>query len=81
MLLYETTVKPFQPIVAFYIETSHLFCSSKQMTGFYMKCNNRLKWAKKGKSTTRPNGQAYVLHVQLTLHSESYIILGTEIYI
>ena len=48
------------------------------MTGFYMKCNNRLKWAKKGKSATRPNGQAYV---QLTLHSESYIILGTEIYI
>ena len=33
----------FQPSVAFYIETSHLFCSAKEMTGFYMKCNTGLK--------------------------------------
>ena len=34
---------PFQPSVAIYIETSHLLCSAKQMTGFYIKRNNRLK--------------------------------------
>ena len=38
-------VQPFQPSVAFHIETSHLFCSAKQMTGFYMKHNTGLKWA------------------------------------
>ena len=37
----------FQPIVAFHIETSHLFCSAKQMPGFYIehnKCNSCLKF-------------------------------------
>ena len=34
---------PFQPSVAFHIETSHFFCSAKQMTGFYMKRNTGLK--------------------------------------
>ena len=33
----------FQPSVVFHIETSHLFCSAKQMTGFYMKHNTWLK--------------------------------------
>ena len=36
----------FQPRVAFHIKTSHLFCSTKQMTGFYMKLNSGLKWVK-----------------------------------
>ena len=36
-------VQPFQPSVAFHIETSHLFCSAKQMTSFYMKQNIGLK--------------------------------------
>ena len=43
------TINPinlFQPSVTFNIETSHLFCSAKQITGFYMKCNARLKWVK-----------------------------------
>ena len=35
---------PFQPSVAFHIETSHLFSSVKQMTGFYIKCNIGLEW-------------------------------------
>ena len=39
---------PFQPSVGFHIETSPLFCSAKQMTGFYMKCNIGLKWVKEG---------------------------------
>ena len=34
----------FQPIVTLYIETSDLFSRAKQMTGFYMKRNNELKW-------------------------------------
>ena len=37
-------VNPFQPIVAFHIETSHLFCSARQMASFYMKRNTGLKW-------------------------------------
>ena len=37
---------PFQPSVVFHIKTSHLFCSAKQMTGFYMKHNTGLKWVK-----------------------------------
>ena len=38
-------VNPFQPSVMFHIETSHLFCRAKQMSGFYMKRNTGLKWA------------------------------------
>ena len=37
-------VNPFQPSVAFHIETSHLFYSEKQMTGFYIKLNTGLTW-------------------------------------
>ena len=39
-------INPFQPIVAFHIETSPLICSTNQMTSFYIKCNNGLKWIK-----------------------------------
>ena len=35
---------PFQPSVAFHIETSHLFCRAKEMTGYYIKRNTGLKW-------------------------------------
>ena len=35
---------PFQPIIAFYIETSHLICTANQVTGVYMKRNTELKW-------------------------------------
>ena len=37
-------IKPFQPSVAFHIETSHLICSENQMTGFCIKCSTWLKW-------------------------------------
>ena len=37
-------VNPFQPSVAFHIETSHLICNANQMTGFYIECNTGLKW-------------------------------------
>ena len=37
-------INQFQPSVGFHIETSHLKCTSNQMTGFYMKCNTWLKW-------------------------------------
>ena len=32
-----TSVTPFQPSVVFHIEKSHLSCSAKQLTGFYVK--------------------------------------------
>ena len=34
----------FQPSVAFHIESSHLLCSTKQMTGFYMERYETLGW-------------------------------------
>ena len=39
-------ITQFQPSVSFHIETSHFFCSAKQMTGFYRKRNIELKWVK-----------------------------------
>ena len=39
-------VNPFQPSVAFHMETSYLFCRAKQMNGFYMKHNTGLKRVK-----------------------------------
>ena len=30
----------------FDVETSHLFCRARQMTGFYIKCNTGMKWVK-----------------------------------
>ena len=42
-------INPFQPSVAFHIETSHLICIASKMTGFYIKCNTGLKWVKLGK--------------------------------
>ena len=38
----------FQPSAAFRIETNHLICSVKQMTGFYTKRNSGLKCFKRG---------------------------------
>ena len=40
----EIKLNPFQPSVAFHIETSHLICSVKQMTGCYTKRKTGLKW-------------------------------------
>ena len=37
-------VTSIQPSVAFQIETSQFCCTTNQETGFYMKCNNGLKW-------------------------------------
>ena len=37
-------INPFQPTVAFHIETSHLICSVNQVTCFNMKCNTWLSW-------------------------------------
>ena len=39
-------LNPFQPSVAFHIETSHLLCTKNQMAGFYMKCNSGMNWFK-----------------------------------
>ena len=41
-------IKPFKPIVAFHIESSHLICRANQeMTGFYMKSSTGLKWVER----------------------------------
>ena len=37
-------LNPYQPSVAFHIETSYLICIANQMAGFNMKCNTELKW-------------------------------------
>ena len=37
-------INQFQLSVAFHIETNHLIWTANQITGFYMKCNIRLKW-------------------------------------
>ena len=36
-------INPFQFSAAIHIETSHLICSTNQMTGFYIKRNTLLK--------------------------------------
>ena len=41
-------LKPFQPNVAFHMQTSHLICGPNQMNGFYMKYNADLKWVNLG---------------------------------
>ena len=46
---------PFQP---FHIETSRLICTTKHMTGFYMKCNTRIKWVNT-QQTTKPSTFRY----------------------
>ena len=45
-LNYESalSLNPFQPSVAFHIETSYFFCSAKQLASFFMKCNTGLQW-------------------------------------
>ena len=35
---------PFQPTVAFLIETSPLIYTDNQLVGFYVKSNSELKW-------------------------------------
>ena len=39
----ELSFNSFQPSVDLHVETSHLFCFGKQMTGFYVKPNTGLK--------------------------------------
>ena len=39
-------INPFQPSLAFHVETKTSDWFAKQMTGFYMKCNTGLKWIK-----------------------------------
>ena len=46
LILLGSKFNPFQPRVAFHIETSHLFWTTNQMTGFYMKRNTRMKCIK-----------------------------------
>ena len=45
----EYIITPVLPNVLYHIESSYFFCRSKQMTGFYMKCNTGIKWVKRTK--------------------------------
>ena len=44
--MYQCVFNPFQPSVALHIQTSHLICRAKQMTGFYMRGHTAVKWVK-----------------------------------
>ena len=39
-------INPFQPTIAFHIETSHLICNVKQVSCFNMKCSTWLRGVK-----------------------------------
>ena len=43
-LMFARVFNPFQPRVAFHIETSNFICYANKTTGFYMKRNAELKW-------------------------------------
>ena len=45
------TLNPIQPSVVFHIETIHLFCCAKEITGLYMKNNTEPKWVKSSPSS------------------------------
>ena len=51
----------FQPCVAFHIETSQLFCWAKQMAGFYIKRNTRLKWVMSNSLWSKRKHSQYLL--------------------
>ena len=42
--IINASINSFQPIVAFYVETSRLIFKTNQMSGFNMKCNTGLNW-------------------------------------
>ena len=47
LTIFISQSNPVQLSFAFHIETSHLFCSAKQLTGYYMKWNTEKKNIKK----------------------------------
>ena len=48
----------FKPSVTFHIKPSHIETTPKQMTGFYMKRNTDLKWAKKRQNSYNSRKQS-----------------------
>ena len=80
------------PCVVFHIETSHLFCRAKQMTGSYMKRNTGLKLVKVvsttfvlvyflsiNKSTCQTGKNVFFFHFKSSFRSRENQIL--EFYI
>ena len=63
-------INPYQPSVAFHVETRYLFRSATEMTGFYMKRNTELKWV-------RLNRNYQVLDLKLRLPGFSKDFSGT----
>ena len=42
-------LNPFQPSIAFHVETSHIFYSANEITNSYVKCNTGVNWVEKNK--------------------------------
>ena len=61
-------INPFQPSVAFWIETSCLICSASQMTGFYIKFNDELKRVNWMMSVIRKTNYSYIVTHMLPTH-------------
>ena len=67
-------MNPFQPSVAFHMETSHLIFSADQVNGFYMKCSTELKWVNSPPSFFNVN-----LKIIRNVHSDEIISSKTSI--
>ena len=67
-------MNPFQPSVAFHMETSHLIFSADQVNGFYMKCSTELKWVNSPPSFFNVN-----LKIIRNVHSGEIISSKTSI--
>ena len=57
---------PFQPNIAFNVETNHLILSPNQMTGFYMEFNTGLKWVNIDKGILSEKDFVYPLGASTT---------------
>ena len=54
-------INQFQPSAAFHIETSHFISTINNMTGFYVKCNIRLKMVKLFANYTNTQENPYLM--------------------
>ena len=61
----------FQSSVVFHIETNHLICNAKQMTGFYGKCNTGQRWVSKKNRATLVDFVQTLVQITFLLTSEA----------
>ena len=65
---------PFQPNIAFYVETNHLIFTPNQMTGFYMEFNTGLKWVNIDKGILSEKDFVYLVSANTTEWSNTQTI-------